>query len=100
LKAETMSQVYRLLEFVSMIPAIEADVAATGPLIVEQACKIVQARAKKTIGTDQQMWPPLAPSTIVDKARQGYPTPAPLLRTGTMRDSIEYTVHGNEGCVG
>jgi phage gpG-like protein len=29
-------------------------------------------------------WPPLAPSTIAEKSKQGYP-PDPLVRTGTMR---------------
>jgi hypothetical protein len=29
-----------------------------------------------------------------------FATPKPLLRTGELRDSIEYTVHGNEGAVG
>jgi hypothetical protein len=43
---------------------------------------------------------PLAESTIRDKAAHGYKTPAPLLRSGEMRDSIEYVVHGDEGCVG
>jgi hypothetical protein len=91
---------FSLLEFVSLLPQIERDLEATGPLIVEKACKIVQARAKKTIGTDQQSWPPLAPSTIAEKIRLNYPVPKPLLRTGELRDSIEYQVHGNEGCVG
>ena len=36
----------------------------------------------------------------MDKAAHGFKTPAPLLRTGTLRDSIEYTVHGNQGWVG
>jgi hypothetical protein len=42
----------------------------------------------------------IAESTIADKAHHGFPTPKPLLRTGELRDSIEYTVHGLEGCVG
>jgi hypothetical protein len=44
--------------------------------------------------------PDLAESTIRDKASHGFPTPKPLLRTSELRDSIEYTVSGTEGCVG
>jgi hypothetical protein len=95
-----MTKLFSLLEFVAEIPAIERDLHAAGPRIVERACKIVQARAKKTIGTNQEEWAPLAASTITDKARHGYPTPKPLLRTGELRDSIQYTVRGLEGAVG
>jgi phage gpG-like protein len=95
-----MTKFFTLLEFVAQIPAIERDVHAAGPAIVERACQIVQKRAKANIGKEHEAWPPLAASTIADKARSGFKTPAPLLRTGELRDSIEYTVRGTEGCVG
>ena len=95
-----MTTFFSLLEFVAQIPAIERDVQAAGPKIVEKACKIVQARAKRTIGTNKEMWAPLAASTIADKARKGYAIPKPLLRTGELKDSIQYTARGLEGCVG
>lgn len=95
-----MTKMFSLLQFIAELPAIERDVQAAGPKIVEQACKIVQARARRTIGTNQEMWAPLAESTIADKARRGYATPKPLLRTGEMKDSIQYTAKGLEGCVG
>jgi hypothetical protein len=57
-------------------------------------------RQRPRSGKEHELWAPLAESTIRDKAAHGYKTPAPLLRTGEMRDSIEYVVHGNEGCVG
>jgi hypothetical protein len=86
--------------FIAELPAIERDFHASGPLIVEKACQIVQKKAKAAIGKDHEMWPQLAESTIADKQRHGFPTPKPLLRTGELRDSIQYTVHGLEGCVG
>jgi phage gpG-like protein len=95
-----MTKVFTLLGFIAEIPAIQRDVEAAGPKIIEKACKIVQARAKKTLGTNLASWVQLAAGTIADKQRQGFPTPKPLLRTGKMRDSIEYVVHGNEGAVG
>jgi hypothetical protein len=95
-----MPGVYSILGFVAELKAVDHDLEALGPKIIERACQIVQKKAKAAIGKEHDLWAPLAESTIRDKAAHGYKTPAPLLRTGEMRDSIEYTVHGNEGCVG
>jgi hypothetical protein len=89
-----------LLEAAAEFEANARDLENLGPKIIEKACQIVQRKAKAAIGREHEMWPDLAPSTIADKARHGYKTPAPLLRDGTLRDSIEYTTHGNEGAVG
>jgi hypothetical protein len=95
-----MTKLFTLLEFAAVLPAIERDLHAAGPKIIERACRIVQKRAKAAIGRDHEMWPQLAAPTIADKKAHGFPTPKPLLRTGELRDSIEYTVNGNEGAVG
>jgi hypothetical protein len=95
-----MEKLFTLAGFAAELHAIEKDLVATGPKIIERACKIVQKKAKAAIGKNHEMWPPLAASTIADKQRHGFKTPAPLLRTGELRDSIEYTVHGLEGAVG
>jgi hypothetical protein len=86
--------------FIAELPAIDRDLHSSGPKIIEEACKIVQKKAKAAIGKNHEEWAPLAESTIADKASHGFPTPKPLLRTGELRDSIQYTVHGNEGAVG
>lgn len=96
----TVTKMFSLLGFAAELHAIEHDLEATGPKIIEQACKIVQKKAKAAIGKDHEMWAPLAESTIADKQAHGFPTPKPLLRTGQLRDSIEYVVHGTEGAVG
>src|SRR5882724_7536891 len=95
-----MTGVYSILGFAAELRAIEHDFEALGPKVIERACQIIQKKAKATIGHEHDAWPPLAESTIMDKAAHGFKTPAPLLRTGTLRDSIEYTVHGNQGWVG
>src|SRR6266850_4404652 len=95
-----MPGVFSILGFVAELKAIDHDLEALGPKIVERACQIVQKKAKAAIGKEHELWPDLAESTIRDKAAHGYKTPAPLLRSGELRDSIEYTVSGNEGCVG
>ncbi len=70
------------------------------------AAKMVQEDAQDRIGEYQDAaggfpaWAPLADSTEAEKARLGYPADAPLLRDGTLRDSIEYEVEGNEAIVG
>ena len=95
-----MTQLFDLLGFAAQMRAVDHDLEALGPKIVERACQIIQKKAQSAIGREHELWAPLAASTIADKASHGFPTPKPLLRTGQMRDSIEYTVHGNEGWVG
>jgi len=76
--------------------------------VLEHAAKLIQKGAKAQIGhylTEDDgkfgPWLPLAESTAEDKEKQGYAPPDnPLLRTGDMRDSIEYTVGGSEAAVG
>jgi HK97 gp10 family phage protein len=87
-----MMSVIPLAEFILMLPKIAHDVKASERLIIERGAKMIQKKAKATIGRSNENWPPLAASTIADKAKHGYKTPAPLLRTGALRDSIEYTV--------
>jgi hypothetical protein len=95
-----MTKVFSLLGFIAELPALERDLHASGPKIIEQACKIIQKQAKSAIGREHEEWPALAPATIADKAHHGFPVPKPLLRTGELRDSIQYQVHGLEGAVG
>lgn len=65
-------------------PELEADLVKIG-----EAQKHL---AKELIGHEHDDWPPLAESTIEEKASHGYQVPAPLLREGTLRDSIEMRV--------
>src|SRR2546429_278281 len=94
------TKLFDLVGFAAELKAIDRDLEALELKIVERACQIVQKKAKAAIGHEHELWPDLAESTIRDKAAKGYKTPAPLLRTGELRDSIKYMVSGNEGCVG
>jgi hypothetical protein len=76
---------FDLVGFAAEIRAIDHDLEALGPHIVEKACKIIQKKAKVAIGKEHELWAPLAASTIADKATHGFKTPAPLLRTGVVR---------------
>src|SRR4051794_31194046 len=73
---------------------------------LEQCGEIVEKAAKAKIGKYQQgagpfaAWAPLAESTKEDRARLGYPEDEPLLREGTLRDSIEHKVVFPEAHIG
>ena len=96
-----MTKDFSLLGFVAELGAIERDMHAAGPMIIEKACRIIQKKAKTQIGKPHPgIWEDLAPSTISDKERKGFATPKPLLRTGELRDLIEYKVDGLQGAVG
>ena len=73
---------------------------------MQRACEAVQKRAQHYIGSYHgaagpfAAWEKLAPSTVEDRVRHGYAPDQPLLREGTLRASIEYTIKGNQGWVG
>jgi HK97 gp10 family phage protein len=65
-------------------PQMEVGLAKVG--------EFAEKLAKSYIGHEQEAWAPLAASTLADKAAKGYDVPAPLLRTGELRDSITHEV--------
>jgi len=65
-------------------PEIERGLVAFG----ETAEKL----ARDAIGHEHAEWPPLAPATIADKSAHNFAVPAPLLRTGELRDSIHFKI--------
>lgn len=75
---------------------------AARPAAMKKACETLVEEAKRVIGTYDYGWPQLAEVTQEDRARLGYPPNEPLLRTGEMRDSIEYNMDpdGREAYVG
>jgi len=95
-----------LASFASHLVAREvATVVALGAGL-EVVAKKIEATAKDEIGHYQPAtgpfpeWAPLADTTEAEKARLGYPSDAPLLREGQLRDSIEHEVSGLEAVVG
>jgi phage gpG-like protein len=73
---------------------------------LERAALVVEAEAKREIGTYQDEtgpfapWAELADTTKNDRVRQGFSENEPLLRTGDMRDSIDHVVEQDEAVVG
>jgi HK97 gp10 family phage protein len=88
---------FTLTGFAAHLLTMSADIELAERAAIERACKIVRKAARNMLGTPQPFWPELKPETIARKANGN----SPLLETGEMRDSIEYTVvNAHEGHVG
>jgi hypothetical protein len=75
-------------EFAAHLMAAEADLKVGMEVACVRACKMVAREAKDVIGTYRYGWPQLAESTQEERVRLGYSANDPLLRDGTLRDSI------------
>lgn len=95
-----------LLGFISHLAGFEHRLKEETRKGMERAAKLVQTEAKSEIGHYQgaagpfAAWPELADSTKDDRIHNGFSENEPLLRTGAMRDSIEYVVGDSEAAVG
>jgi hypothetical protein len=95
-----MSQ-FSLLSMAAHLTMITTHIASAEHAALEKASKLILKEIKNEIGTYQSAagpfpaWAPLAPSTLAKKAAD-----TPLLETGEMRDSYEYTVKPGEAFVG
>jgi phage gpG-like protein len=74
---------------------LKKDMDEIGPAIIARACQMVCDEAKRVLGTEGYNWPALSAETLKHKMMSGM-----LLETGELRDSIEWSSHGNEGHVG
>jgi phage gpG-like protein len=89
--------IMNLLEAGARFAAAAADIEAAKRAALEEACALVEERAKGLLGHPNASWAPLKPETIAQKGGLDMP----LLNQGTMRDSIEHTViDSNHGEVG
>src|SRR5713226_6883453 len=86
---------FTLLGFIAELETIRADMEDLPRAIVAKAAAMLAKQVKIQFGKEHEEWPALAESTIADKQHQGFPTPNPLLRTGSLRDSIEWVVQGH-----
>jgi HK97 gp10 family phage protein len=80
------------LQFLRLLERAEAGLRPAAAVALTETMASVATEAKAYIGHEMPFWPPLAESTIRDKEQAGFPTPAPLLRTGELRNSIEFEV--------
>lgn len=87
-------------DFVDHLKGAKSRINQPNYSAMERACRVVEAEAKREIGTYQEGWAELADSTKADRVRLGYSENDPGLRSGEMRDSIGHVVGHNEGVVG
>ena len=93
-------------EFAVHLLERQAEVAVQLQEGLDEALKVIEHRAKESIGEYQPAvggfpaWPELAESTQDDRVAKGYPADEPLLRDGTFRDSFGHERQGLEGEVG
>lgn len=101
-----MTQTMDLSRFIGAVAGMGLAVKAAEGRALKKAALIVEAEAKREIGTYQgavgplPAWAPLAEATQADRVRQGYPADEPLLRTGEVRDSIGHAVGNGVAVVG
>jgi phage gpG-like protein len=92
-----MAGFMNLAEAAARFAAAAVDIELAKHAALEEACQIVEERAKGLIGHPNGHWAPLKPETIAHKGGLNMP----LLETGDMRDSIAHTVvDSNHGYVG
>jgi phage gpG-like protein len=80
-----MSRLFSLLEAAHHFSSLAHGLPQAQHAALEIAARIVEADAKRAIGTYRYRWRQLAPSTLARKAAN-----TPLLETGEMRDSISH----------
>ncbi|MGH7078126.1 MAG: hypothetical protein ACREFU_08500 [Acetobacteraceae bacterium] len=88
-------------EFERVLAGVAVAIEVRMREALERGAVMIEREAKREIGHYQgavgplPRWRPLQPSTLREKARLGYSSPAnPLPRTGGLRCSIKHSVSG------
>lgn len=93
-------------DFALHLAAMATAVEVVAQQTLGKAARLIEREAKAEIGHYQPAtahfaaWAPLADATVEDRVRKGYSPDEPLLREGTLRDSIGHQVSGLEALVG
>ena len=80
--------IMNLAEAAARMAAAAIDIEAAKRAALEEACVIVEERAKGLLGHPNDFWAPLKPETIAQKGGLNMP----LLNEGNLRSSISHTV--------
>lgn len=105
-KGPMMAQEFSIAGFIAHMVDKFGGLVVAEDIALHKSAQIVLDEAKSIPGEYQSgagpfaSWAPLAASTLADKARKGYPSPSPELRTGELRDSYEMTVNFPKAHVG
>jgi hypothetical protein len=83
---------FSLTGFAAFLTGIVVESDHLNREALKEGCKVLQEESKRVIGTYDYGWQQLAEATKKDRVSKGYPENEPLLRTGAMKESIEFTV--------
>lgn len=95
-----------MAKFATHLATRELSIALEARRGLKEAAEIVEKSARSAMGEYQSQvgpfpaWAALSPATIYDRLSKGYSPDEPLLRDGTLRDSISHTVEATEAIVG
>ena len=97
---------HSLNSFINHLAEMAGHVLVAEHQALKKAAEIVEKEAKSEIGEYQgaigtfSAWEQLASATQEDRVSKGYSANNPLLRDGTLRDSISHEVHGLTAAIG
>ena len=100
-----MSVVVSLRGGLAHLAAMAAAMPAAEERAMTLACALVRDEARQAIGHTEggagpfDAWPPLAAATQAQRVREGFAPDAPLLRDGSLRDSIRMVVTRSAGVI-
>jgi HK97 gp10 family phage protein len=95
-----------LLEAAVKLVAADVAIRVAAGHALERVAQRVEDTARAELGVYQPEvgpfpeWAELAQSTQDERERLGYPADEPLLRDGSLRDSISHEVHDLEAVIG
>lgn len=96
-----MAKEFDLLGFAAFATTLATEIEVATHEALKAGAEIIEKESKRVIGTYDYGWPELAESTQSTRESLGYEPDEPLLREGTLRDSIEHTiVSRNEAQIG
>lgn len=106
MRGRVTQEIQSLEAFALHLLLIQKAVRKTQQQALGIACQIIENDAAAQIGHyqdshgDYPAWAQLADSTEEEKSRLGYPSDAPLERTGELKESFSHKVQGLEAIVG
>jgi hypothetical protein len=95
-----MTPLLTIPQFVAMIAAGRLQAQVRNRAALEKAAQIIEAEAKRVIGTYDYGWPQLAASTQEQRVRLGFSANEPLKRTEALQRAIEHSSDHTRADVG
>ncbi|WP_024517074.1 hypothetical protein [Bradyrhizobium sp. Tv2a-2] len=95
-----MTKELSLLGAVELFSTMQLEMEHENHVALERCGKLVTKEVYRVVGTYDYGWKPLAPSTQDQRESLGFEPDEPLLRTGSMRDSVWYKADHHECQIG